>query len=125
MAKRKQDKTAPISVRVTAEEKLRLQRAAGRSSLSDYIGARVLVAEARLRASPAPNTNERQLAHVLAALGHSELAPTLRELLKAARIGALPATPETEETIRSACDATLEMRSALMNARGLSGEETS
>ncbi len=123
MAKRKQDKTTPISVRVTAEEKLQLQRAAGRSSLSDFIRARVLGAEARLRASPTPNTNARELAHILAALGHSELAPTLRELLKAARIGALPATPETEEAIRSACDATLEMRSALMNALGLQGED--
>lgn len=123
MARRKQDKTTPISIRVTEEEKRTLQRAAGRRSVSDYVRARVFGGEARLRAVPAPNTNARELAHILAALGHSELAPTLRELLKAARIGALPATPETEDAIRSACDATLEMRSALMNALGLSGEE--
>jgi uncharacterized protein (DUF1778 family) len=125
MAKTKKDKTTPISVRVTTEEKHQLQQAAGRSSVSDYVRMRIFSGDARLRAAPAPTTNMRQLAHILAALGHSELAPTLRKLLKAARIGALPASPETEEAIRNACDATIEMRSALMSALGLRNETPS
>lgn len=42
-----------------------------------------------------------------------------REMLKAARVGALPVTPETEAAIRSACSATLDIRQRLMVALGL------
>ena len=119
MAKRKRPKTTPISIRLTAEEKTRLETDAGCRSLSDHVRAKVLGETAKTRNTKTPTTNARQLAHVLAALGQSDLAPSLRELLSAVRVGALPVTPETECAIQAACQATLQIRATLMSALGL------
>jgi hypothetical protein len=119
MAPREGAKTAPVSIRLSPEERTRLQADAGQRSLSDYIRARLFNGASRSRNVPTPTTNARQLAHILAALGQSELAPCLKGLLEAARIGALPVTPETEDALQSACRATIQMRADLIKAIGL------
>jgi hypothetical protein len=112
-------KTTPVSIRLTEEERSRLVAEAGKRTLGEYIRTRLFNGESRPRRVQMPTTNARELAHVLAALGQSDLAPMLREMLKAARVGALPVTQETEAAIRSACTATLGIRQRLMVALGL------
>lgn len=112
-------KTIPVSIRLSADERSRLEADAGSKSLSEYIRARLFSGKARERRVQTTTTNARQLAHLLAALGASELGPNLRELAHAARIGALPITPETVEALTAACTATIEIRNGLMTALGL------
>jgi len=115
----KTDKTTPVSIRLSADERSRLEAEAGRRSLSEYIRARLFGEDRRVRDIPAPKIEARQLAHVLAVLGQSELAPSLRELLRAVQIGDLPAPDKIEASLTSACAATLEIRRHLMVALGL------
>lgn len=111
--------TRPVAIRLTEEERSRLVAEAGKRTLGEYIRTRLFNGESRPRRVQMPTTNARDLGHVLAALGRSDLAPMLREMLKAARLGALPVTQETEAAIQSACTATLEIRQRLMIALGL------
>ena len=113
------EKTIPVSIRLSADERSRLEADAGSQSLSEYIRARLFGGTARERRVQTTTTNARQLAHILAALGASELGPNLRELVHAARIGALPITPDTVEALTAACTATIEIRNGLMTALGL------
>lgn len=115
----KTEKTMPVSIRLSADERSQLEADAGTKSLSDYIRARLFGGAARARRVQSTTSNARQLAHILAALGASELGPSLRELVRAARIGALPVSPDTVEALTAACTATVEIRNGLMTALGL------
>ncbi len=115
----KSEKTIPVSIRMSADERSRLEADAGTKSLSEHIRGRLFDGSARVRRVQSTTTNARQLAHILAALGQSELGPSLRELVHAARIGALPVTPDTVEALTAACAATIEIRNRLMTALGL------
>ncbi len=116
----RQGQTAkPISIRLTPEERGRLESWAGRRSLSDYVRARLFDKEIRARRVHIPKNDARELAQALAKLGQSELAGSLRELRDAARTGALPVTPETEKALLAACDAVYQLRCELMRALGL------
>lgn len=115
----KTGKTTPISIRLSADERSRLESEAGKLSLSEYIRARVFGDERRKRQVPAPKIEARQLAHVLAVLGQSELAPSLRDLLRAVQIGDLPSSEKTEARLAAACEATQQIRHHLMTALGL------
>lgn len=119
MPSKRGPKTTPVSIRLTEEERSRLVAEAGKRTLGEYIRTRLFNGESRPRRWQEPKTDARQLAHVLAMLGQSDLAPMLREMLQAARVGALPVNQETEEAIRSACNATLEIRQRLMVGLGL------
>lgn len=119
MATTRTPKTTPVSIRLTDEERTRLSAHAGERSLSDYIRERLFGGDAQPRREKPPAPAARDLAHILAKLGQSELGPSLREIARAARAGALPVSPELEETIRSACHATVQLRADLMQALGL------
>lgn len=119
MTPRGKEKATPVSIRLSADERSRLEAEAGKRSLSEYIRTRLFGEDRRARAIPAPKIEARQLAHVLAVLGQSELAPSLRELLRAVQIGDLPAPEEIEVRLTTACNATLEIRRHLMTALGL------
>lgn len=112
--------TAPFSLRLTPEERARLERAAGGQPLGTYIRGKILRDDASpRRASGKPTIQDRAaLARVLAALGASDLSRSLADLAQAAKIGALPVTPETEEDLQEASKAVIEMKQMLMKALG-------
>lgn len=111
----------PFSIRLTEDEKRLLLECAGRLPLSTYVRNLLLDGSTRAaRRRPAnPVKDHQALARVLAALGQSRIANNLNQLAKAANIGALPVTPETEEEISEAYTAVLAMRDDLMRALGL------
>lgn len=119
MAKRKFTPTKHLSLRLTGDERSRLLADAGQTPMSAYIRSRLFGASARELAIRVPAPIETDLARLLAVLGQSEIAVSLRELAEAARVGALPLTPEAEHAIRSACDTVERMRADLLNALGL------
>lgn len=109
----------PISVRVTAAERRELLQRAGDHGLSAYVRNQLLNEPRTRKTGRHPAEGTGDVAQVLALLGASDLASSLRDLAHAAKIGALPVLPETEKAITDACLAVEEMRGALMVALGL------
>lgn len=90
--------------------------------MSGFIRARLFGTESKSRQIRIPTADARRVAHVLATLGQSELARSLRELSDAARTGALPVTADTERSIADACLAVQSMCAELLAALGLRGQ---
>lgn len=116
-------KLPPFSLRLTFEERARLEELAGDMPLGSYIKDRVFNedgtgtrrARKRLRR---PVKDKQSLAKLLGMLGQSRIANNLNQLAKAANIGTLPVTPETESDIRRACAEVQLMRMELLRALG-------
>ncbi|MBI1393600.1 MAG: plasmid mobilization relaxosome protein MobC [Alphaproteobacteria bacterium] len=116
-------KHPPFSLRLTFEERARLEELAGDEPLGSYIKRKVFNgkgqgtkrARSRIRR---PIKDEQKLAHVLAMLGQSRIANNLNQLAKAAHIGTLPVLPDTEREIRKACADVALMRRELLRALG-------
>ncbi|WBQ11224.1 MobC family plasmid mobilization relaxosome protein [Hyphomonadaceae bacterium ML37] len=116
-------KLPPFSLRLTFEERARLEELAGDMPLGSYIKDRVFNedgtatrrARKRLRR---PVKDKQSLAKLLGMLGQSRIANNLNQLAKAANIGTLPVTPETERDIRRACAEVQLMRMELLRALG-------
>jgi len=119
MSSARTTKTKPISVRLSPDERSLLEAQAGKLSLGEYVRARLFGDDRRTRHVPSPKVDARHLAHVLAALGQADLAPTLRELLRSVKVGDLPSAEQTEAALAAACEAIMEMRRHLMVALGL------
>ncbi len=111
----------PFSMRLTRKERAALEKAAGGMALGVYVRSLLFGNKAlpRLSRQKAPIKDADALARVLGILGASEIATSLAKLAKAAEIGALPVTEETEMEIRNACADIRQMRETLMKALGL------
>ncbi|MCR9089203.1 MAG: hypothetical protein NXH97_20965 [Rhodobacteraceae bacterium] len=116
---------SPVSVRLSPEERAELERVAEGRSLNSYIKARIFGAEGKARRDrrALPVRDHAALAQALGLLGAMELAGSLRELSHAAKTGALPVSPETEEELISACAAVLAIKAELMRALGYEDSE--
>jgi hypothetical protein len=113
-------RSAPLSIRFTDSEKAILTRKAGGMPLGTYIKGVVLAAPDQApRMRRAPVRDSEALGQVLARLGQSRVANNLNQLAKAANLGALPVTQGTEDDLREACAAILEMRALLLRALGI------
>ena len=114
-----QPPTRPISIRLTKEERARLTADAGGKSLSAHAREKLLGCDLRLKPIRTPSPEAREIAQVLAALGHSEIAASLRDLSQAVADGLLPLDEETQELLKSACEAVHQLRDELIGALGL------
>lgn len=111
----------PISLRLTPEEREKLDHAAQGTSLSSYIrkcvfGKETSVRKARLRV---PVKDQEALAKTLGLLGQSRIANNLNQLAKEANRGSLLLDAETTDKINEAYEHILSMRSELIRALGL------
>ena len=112
---------APLSLRLTPEDRLRLERDAAGMSLGAYIKSRLFdgaVGPTRSRGK-FPVRDHQALASALGKLGQSRIANSLNQLARAANVGALDLTPELEAELHEACAAVAKMRALLMQAVGL------
>ncbi|MBB4101416.1 hypothetical protein [Sphingomonas kyeonggiensis] len=113
---------APFSLRLTFEQRARLETAAGNMTLGAYIHSRLFGEEGasqsrrRLRK---PVKDEQALAQVLAMLGQSRLSSNLNQLARSANSGSLPVTPDTEAALNDAAVQVQEMRRLLIEALNL------
>lgn len=108
---------APFSLRLSAEEREELKKRADGMPLGTYIKSRIFTS------GPGSRTRTRQidrqeLAKVLSALGQSRLPQNMNQIAKAANLGTIPVTLETEEEIKQACYDIAVMRMLLMRALG-------
>lgn len=116
---KKRHATKPISIRLSPDERSLLANAAGKRSLSEFIRERLFAEQTRYRRVRNPKTDAKLLAQLLGKLGQSELAASLREISQAVKVGSAPITPETENSLRVASAAIIEMRDHLVRALGL------
>lgn len=115
----KKDHYPPVSVRLSKEERERLDAEAGSLSVSSYIRHRLFEAPTPRRAYRRPVQDEQALGQLLAELGRSRLSANLNQLAKAAHSGALPVTPEVHQAILDASRDIRAMSDLLVQALGL------
>jgi len=119
---------APFSLRLSVEERERLDRLAAGESLSSFIKRHVFTDAGRRNAAlpikrgKAPVKDHIALAQVLAALGHSRLSQNMNQLAKAAHIGTLPLPHDVERELKQACVNIQYMRGCLIQALGMKVE---
>lgn len=89
-------------------------------SLSRYIKGRIFDAQGKpkLSARALPVRDHIALAQVLGMLGAMQVAGSFWDLAAAAKSGALPVTPETEEELANACAAVLAVKAEVLRALG-------
>lgn len=119
-AKRTKKRPAPLSLRVTDEERAFLKRAAGSRSMNAYIREKVFGdAASPRRTYRKPRPDEAAISQALGQLGQSRLSSNLNQIAKAANLGTLPVTPDLSAELAAACADIRAMRSALIEALGL------
>lgn len=119
LADKKAKPLHPFSIRLTQEERERLEAEAKGKPLSVYMRERLLgdgTAPRKLRRKP--SADQAGLAKVLGMLGQSRLANNLNQIAKAAHIGVLVVTPALIEELENACRDIRIMRDALLSALG-------
>ena len=116
--------TPPFSLRLTPEERARLDDLAGSMPLGQYIRIQLLGPNAAVRKTRRrPSADAAKLALVLAELGKSRLATNINQLARAANMGELDIRPETEREILDACSEIRAMRTLLIAALGIKPED--
>lgn len=120
---RKKKRVAPFSLRLTFEERARLEAAANGVPLGAYIKAVLFGDDLRTvrRRSASPVEDHKALGRVLAALGQSRLSNNLNQLARAVNTGSLPISPETENELKEACREVVALRTELLRALGKDG----
>ncbi len=117
---------APFSLRLSTDERARLEAEAGGRPLGTYIRERLLGENAeKRRIQRKPRIDEQKIAVVLAELGRSRLSSNLNQLAKSANMGTLDVSRDIEQELKDACGAVLAMRDALIIALGLKPERGS
>jgi hypothetical protein len=112
---------APFSLRLTFEQRARLEAEAVGMSLSAYVLSRLFDPDnpPPRRRGKHPVKDHQALAQVLGLLGQSRLSSNLNQLARSANTGSLPVTPDTEAALQSAATDVQEIRRLLIEALNL------
>lgn len=123
-AKPQAKRPAPVSVRLTLEEREELTRQAAGMSLSAFIRERLFGERAAPRKTRGkfPVEDQKALARVLAALGRSDSAAALKRISQQIHNGRASVRPETERQLLKACADIDAMKADLVTALGLKPE---
>ena len=118
----KRRELSPLVIRLTAEERMRLEELAAGLTLSAYVRACVFGEEAKRRKRRPKDTvaDKRAAAEALALLGQSRIANNLNQLAYHANIGALDIGASEREKIDEAYEHVLAIRTLLVSALGTS-----
>ncbi|HEX7822844.1 MAG TPA: hypothetical protein VF463_19770 [Sphingobium sp.] len=118
------DKPPPttfVSLRLTFEEKARLEQDAAGMTVSSYIRGRLFDSHnpSPRRRGKNPVKDHQTLAQLLGKLGQSRLSSNLNQLARSANTGSLPVTPDTEAALIAAASEIQDMRRLLLEALNL------
>ena len=108
-----------VTIRLTEEEKQRLDETADGMALAAYIRACLFDGDMKSVRRRQPVRDEKSVAQLLGLLGQSRIANNLNQLAKLANTGSLPLTPDVEQDIEEACNHVSDMRAMLIQALGL------
>jgi hypothetical protein len=116
---------SPLCLRLTPEERLRLEQDAGDMTLSAYVRLRLFAPENihQRRWGKRPVKDRQELGRLLAGIGQSRIANNLNQLARAVNSGSLPVCPETEQAIYQAYEHVVWMRQTIIKALALQPEE--
>lgn len=120
-------RTSPISIRFSEEERALLKKRAGSQCLSAYVRDQALDGDVTPRKTSGltPIKDHQALAHVLSALGRSEIHKSLNSIIALSKENA-PLFDETvQKALWRACSDIADMRADLVAALGLRGKEPS
>lgn len=119
--RRASEATYPFSIRLTAEEKIRLEGKANGVPLGLFIRDVVLddAVKPRVVRQSFRVQDREAFARVLALLGRSKIADSISRLADAAADGCLPVDDEVRATLKGGCDDIRSIRLLLMTAIGL------
>ena len=111
---------APFSIRLSEADRARLAMEAAGAPLGAFIKSKLLdgMPVGRKRRKGLSIQDREALARALALLGRSDLLRSLQDMARAAEIGALLVTPETEAELHAALTAVQDMRAAILEALG-------
>lgn len=110
---------SPFCIRLSEDERAKLHLEAAGAPLGTYIKAKALDAPPlRMRRTGLAVEDRKALAKALGLLGSSRISSNLNQLARAANIGALPMTRETEAFLREALLDVREIRHLLLTALG-------
>lgn len=115
----------PFSLRLSTEERARLEAAAAGVPLGAYIRGKLFDGDNAppRRRVRAPVKDHAALAQVLGMLGAMRISSNLNQLARAANMGALPVSEDVEEELGKACAAVLAIKAELMRALGYQDED--
>ena len=115
---------SPFSLRLSIEERQRLEQQAVGSSLGEYIRSCIFADDAPVNKTRGrfPVQDEQALSQLLGMLGQSRIPQNINQLAKAANSGSLPVTPDTKKQLYEACRAIAWMRHQLVTALGIKSE---
>lgn len=110
---------APLSIRVSDEQRERLLQMSGTMTVNAYVLWRLFGDDACKARQRRITQDMLVLSQILAKLGQSNLSPDLHTLAQSAKCGALHVTPELEDELSQACSDVADMKSMLMQAIGI------
>jgi hypothetical protein len=120
MSKKNKRNPIPYSLRLSPEERERLDFDAGDMPLAAYIRSRLFDDPTpRKRRMKRPVKDHKLLAELLTKLGASRISNNLNQLARAANSGSLLLIPEIENDLRQALADIAWMRKILMQGLGL------
>ena len=113
---------SPLTLRLTPDERERLEELAAGMTLSTYVRACVFGEEVKRRRRRSKDTvaDKKAIAEALALLGQSRIANNLNQLAYHANIGALEITGKERDHIEEAYAHVLAIRALLVTALGSS-----
>ncbi len=115
----------PFSLRLTFEERARLEREAGDMPLGAYIRSRLFdepASDHPPRQRKRPVKDHQVLGQLLGELGRSRIANNLNQLAKAANSGSLLLNEDAHRALLESFDSIRAMRTLLLTALGLRPE---
>ncbi len=117
---KKRSSLSPVTLRLTPEERQKLEELADGMTLSAYIRACIFAKESKRRKRRPRNVVEdkKAVAEALALLGQSRIASNLNQLAYHANIGVLIVSDEEKAQIAEANAHLLAIRTLLMQALG-------
>lgn len=110
---------APLSIRVSDEQRECLLQMAGTMTVNAYVLWRLFGNDACKARQRRITRDMLLLAQILAKLGQSNLSLDLHTLAQSAKCGALHVTPEVEGELSQACSDVADIKSMLMDAIGI------
>jgi hypothetical protein len=117
--KSKKKRPAPLSIRISDEQRERLKQMAGNMTVNAFVLWRLFGDDACKGRQRRITRDMLLLSQILANLGQSHLSPDLHTLAQSAKCGALHVTPEVEDELSQACADVAEIKSMLMQAIGI------
>ncbi len=119
------DSPSRLSLRLTGEERLALEKLSGGASLSGYVRAQLFgetTAKRKRGSSDRPVKDHAALAQILALLGRSDISASLSSIAKAAQSGALIWDEESAATLNECRSDLAAIRALLMKALRVKAE---